>query len=82
MTATLYTLPCPHIVRLQHLSGEEWVRESFRDVADAWAWVAHMVAQAVGVDPENVECFEGKEGDMVCVDGIPVCWVVHGLPLN
>ena len=82
MTARILKLPCLHHVRLQHLDGREWCKESFLDVAQAWAWVAEQVSQQAECRPEDVDAFEGELGDMVCVDGIPVCWVVHGLPLQ
>lgn len=82
MTAQLLRLPVPHIIRLQHLDGREWRRESFRDVRDAWTWVACTVAGQVGCDPDAVDAFEGPEGTWATVDGIPVCWIVHGMPLQ
>lgn len=79
MRAQLLRLPVPHIIRLQHLDGREWVQESFTDVRYAWGWVAHMVAEQVGCEPGAVDAFEGPEGTWATVDGLPVCWIVHGL---
>ena len=82
MTATILKLPCKHIVRLLHLDGRPWTQEAFLDVGDAWAWVASKVADAADVEPDAVDAFEGELGTMATLDGIPVCWIVHGLPLN
>jgi len=78
---TLHQLKTRHWIRLQHLDGREWCRESFRDVAQAWAWVAETVAQQTGARIEDVDAFEGDLGTMATLDGIPVCWIIHGLPL-
>lgn len=80
-TAQILTLPTSHTIRLLSLEGTEFARRSFRDIRKAWAWVSETVATGWHVPASAVNCAAGWGGaDVVTLDGLPICQVVHGLP--
>lgn len=67
-----------HTVRLLHLDGRPFASTGFLPgdpPAARWDWIAETVAAECECDPDEVDCMESDDGDMITVDGLPVYYV-------
>lgn len=62
-------------VRLRHLDGRPWASAGFLppyQPGAQWDWIRETVAHECECDPNQVECIESDDGDLITVDGMPV----------
>lgn len=67
-----------YTVRLLHLDGSPWCSAGFLPgdpPGSHWAWIVETVAREWSVDEDQVGTLETDDGDVVTVDGLPVCRV-------
>lgn len=65
-----------YTVRLLRLNGHPWCSAGFLPgdpPGSHWAWIASTVARECEVDEDQVGTMETDEGDVVTVDGLPIC---------